>query len=132
MSFLIDTNICSAYLKGDRNVWGKFLQYSGGSAISVITAGELWTWVQRGKASARSQKTVMDFIDSMDIIDVDLSIALEYGKLRGSLLDAGTPMPDIDALLAATALHLNLTLVTHNTADFLSVPNLRLADWMLP
>ncbi len=68
----------------------------------------------------------------MDIVDVDLSIALEYGKLRGVLLDAGTPMPDIDALLAATALHLNLTFVTHNTADFSSVPNLRLADWMLP
>ncbi|MCC6509437.1 MAG: type II toxin-antitoxin system VapC family toxin [Pirellulaceae bacterium] len=132
MKFLIDTNICSAYLKGDRNVWGKFLQYSGGSAISVITAGELWTWVQRGNAGARSKQTVIEFIDSMDIIDVDLQIALEYGRLRGTLLDAGTPMPDIDALLAATALHLDLTLVTHNTADFSSVPNLRLLDWMPP
>jgi predicted nucleic acid-binding protein len=68
---LIDTNICSAYLKGDRNVWGKFLQYLGGSAISVITAGELWTWVQRGNASLSAKKTVMEFIDSMDIIEVD-------------------------------------------------------------
>ena len=130
MNFLIDTNICSAYLKGDRNVWGKFLQYLGGSAISVITAGELWTWVQRGNASLGAKKTVMEFIDSMDIIDVDLAVALEYGRLRGALLDAGAPMPDIDALLAATALHFNLTLVTHNTADFSAVPNLRLADWM--
>jgi len=73
-----------------------------------------------------------EFVDSMDIIEVDLSIALEYGRLRGSLLDAGTPMPDIAAVLAATALHLNLTLVTHNNADFSSVPNLRLIDWMLP
>ena len=68
----------------------------------------------------------------MDIVDVDVPVALEYGRLRGALLDAGTPIPDIDALLAATALHLNLTLVTHNTADFSAVPNLRLADWMQP
>ena len=27
----------------------------------------------------------------MDIIDVDLAVALEYGKLRGALPDAGTP-----------------------------------------
>lgn len=66
----------------------------------------------------------------MDIIDVDLAVALEYGKLRGALPDAGTPMPDIDALLATTALHFNLTLVTHNAADFSKVPNLRLAYWM--
>jgi len=26
----------------------------------------------------------MEFIDSMDIIDVDLAVALEYGKLRGA------------------------------------------------
>ena len=43
MNFLVDTNICSAYLKGDKAVWGKFMQHSGGLAISVVTAGELWT-----------------------------------------------------------------------------------------
>jgi hypothetical protein len=40
----------------------------GGAAISVITAGELWTWVQRGNASLGAKKTVTEFIDSMDII----------------------------------------------------------------
>lgn len=83
-----------------------------------------------GQPEPQCQKNVMEFIDSMDIIDVDLAVALEFGKRRGALLDAGTPMPDIDALLAATALHFNLTLVTHNTSDFSAVPNLRLADWM--
>ncbi|MDA1015610.1 MAG: hypothetical protein O3A00_14300 [Planctomycetota bacterium] len=27
MSFLIDTDICSAYLKGDCQVWKRFMQY---------------------------------------------------------------------------------------------------------
>ena len=131
MNFLIDTNICSAYLKGDRAVWGRFAQYGEGSAISAITAGELWTWVQRGNSGQRSQQTVMNFIDSMEIIDVDLAVGLEFGKLRAILLNNGTPMPDMDALLAATALHHNLTFVTHNTADFIAVPNLRLSDWLV-
>jgi hypothetical protein len=29
MNFLLDTDTCSAYLKGDRRMWGRFMQYAG-------------------------------------------------------------------------------------------------------
>ena len=45
MSFLLDTDICSAHLRGDRKVFSKFVQYSGQLHVSVITAGELYSWV---------------------------------------------------------------------------------------
>ena len=45
-------------------------------------------------------------------------------------MDGGTPMPDMDGLIAATALSENLTLVTHNVADFEAVPDLRIEDWL--
>ena len=131
MNFLIDTNICSAYLKGNPAVWNKFMQYSGGLAISVVTAGELWTWVSRGKASERSRRSVTNFIASVDVIEIDLTIALRFGELRGTMLDQGTPLPDMDALIAATALAEDLTLVTHNVADFQPVPDLRIEDWLV-
>ena len=130
MNFLIDTNICSAYLKGNPAVWNKFMQYSGGLAISVVTAGELWTWVSRGKASERSRRSVTNFIASVDVIEIDLTIALRFGELRGTMLDQGTPLPDMDALIAATALAEDLTLVTQNVADFQPVPDLRIEDWL--
>ena len=130
MNFLIDTNICSAYLKGNRSVWNRFTQYSGGLAISVVSAGELWTWVKRGKLSERSRKSVTEFLDLMDVVDIDLDVALRFGELRAIMADAGTPMPDMDGLIAATALSHDLTLVTNNTADFQNVPNLRIQDWM--
>jgi len=38
----------------------------------------------------------------------------------------------MDLMLAATALVHDLTLVTHNTADFVNVPGLRLEDWLIP
>ena len=131
MNFLIDTNICSAYLKGNPAVWNKFMQYSGGLAISVVTAGELWTWVSRGKASERSRRSVTNFIASVDVIEIDLTIALRFGELRGTMLDQGTPLPDMDALIAATALAEDLTLVTQNVADFQPVPDLRIEDWLV-
>ena len=131
MNFLVDTNICSEYVKGNRDVWSKFMQYSGGLAISVITAGELWTWVSRTSSSSRSRKAISEFIDLMDVVDIDLAIALKFGTLRGEMLDKGLPLPDMDALIAATALQANLTLVTHNVTDFQSIPNLRIEDWLL-
>ena len=130
MNFLIDTNICSAYLKGNQTVWNKFIQHSGGLGISVITAGELWTWVSRGNSSSRSRIAITDFISSVEVIDLDLTVALRFGELRGTMLDGGTPMPDMDGLIAATALNANLTLVTHNIADFQNVPDLRIENWL--
>ncbi len=132
MNFLIDTNICSAYLKGDQYVWNKFLQHSGGLAISVVTVGELWTWVSRGQASLRSRQSVLEFFDTIDVVEVNLAVAMKFGELRGVLLDQGTPMPDMDGLIAASALVGNMTLVTHNVADFANVPNLQVHDWLNP
>ena len=130
MNFLIDTNICSAYLKGERRVWNKFMQHAGGLAISVITAGELWTWVARAGTSQRSKDSVSEFLNSIEILDIDLTVAIRFGELRGELLDAGTPCPDMDTLIAATALVENLTLVTNNVSDFRAIPGLRLDDWL--
>ena len=40
--------------------------------------------------------------------------------------------PVVAMLIAAVALHHNLTLVTHNTADYQDIPGLRLDDWLIP
>src|SRR5712691_299207 len=50
MSFLLDTDICSAYLKNDQRVVGKVMLHFGGLHVSVITVGELLTWARRAKA----------------------------------------------------------------------------------
>jgi tRNA(fMet)-specific endonuclease VapC len=38
----------------------------------------------------------------------------------------------MDLLIASVALANNLTLVTHNTADYRNIPGLRLDDWLIP
>jgi tRNA(fMet)-specific endonuclease VapC len=50
MSFLLDTDICSAYLKDDPIVVGRVMLHYGGLNVSVITVGELLTWALRAKA----------------------------------------------------------------------------------
>ncbi len=52
-----------------------------------------------------------------------------YGRLRAELARRGTPIGPNDLMIAAIALAQDLTLVTHNTAEFSRVPGLRLEDW---
>ena len=66
------------------------------------------------------------------MVDFDVDCAKEFGKLRGSLLRQGISVSRIDLLIASVALVHNLTLVTHNTADFQLIPGLRLDDWLIP
>jgi len=46
-----------------------------------------------------------------------LDIAERWGLISAQARMAGTPLAVIDGLLAATALHHNLTFVTRNTKD---------------
>ena len=43
MSFLLDTDICSAQMKANPRVHGRFIQYGGRLQISAVTLGELVT-----------------------------------------------------------------------------------------
>ena len=49
------------------------------------------------------------------ILSIDPDVADHWSRL---LAQAGRPMPAIDSLLAATARHHDLRLVTRNTSDF--------------
>ena len=51
------------------------------------------------------------------IIEVNLDIAERWGLISAQAKIAGTPLAVIDGLMAATALHHNLTLVTRNTKN---------------
>ena len=58
-------------------------------------------------------------------------VARKFGEVRAGLLDAGQPVPELDLLIASTALVHNLTVVTHNTQDHADIPGLNLEDWLV-
>jgi predicted nucleic acid-binding protein len=51
MSFLLDTDICSASMKGLPAVSNRFVQYSGRLHMSTVTLGELFAWASRKSLS---------------------------------------------------------------------------------
>jgi len=65
------------------------------------------------------------------VLSYDEQCAREFGRIRGTLLRQGVSISSVDLMIAAVALVHDLTLVTHNTADFRQVPALRLDDWLV-
>ena len=52
------------------------------------------------------------------ILTIDAPVADRWGLLAAQAKSRGISLPIIDGLLAATALHYNLTVVTRNSSDF--------------
>ena len=94
MSFLLDTDICSAHLKGVGAVTGRLLQYTGRLHVSVVTAGELYTWAFRAGAAPRRHTALRELFEDVVMLDVDAAVAERFGRLgpdglAGRLMLAG-------------------------------------------
>ena len=132
MSYLLDTNICSWYLKGHARVHSRFMQYAGRLSLSVVTVAELRVWQLRSQIGAAKSQLMSEMYHDVTVLDVTPAVALKFAELRSALLDVGRPVPLFDLLIAATALVHDLVLVTHNVRDFAGIPDLTVIDWLEP
>lgn len=130
MSYLIDTNVMSELRKRQANAnlvaWMQARPRES-LYLSVLSLGEIRKGIE-GVADAAFRQTLTDWLE-VDLpkyflgrlLGVDAQIADRWGRLQAS---AGRTLPVVDAMLAATALQHDLTLVTRNVKDFegLGVP----------
>jgi predicted nucleic acid-binding protein len=124
MSYLLDTNIVSETVRRSPNkaviAWLDGLP--GESLfVSVLTLGEIRKGVETLNDRKRREKLRLWLEHELPawfedrVLPVDLAVADRWGRL---LAEVGRPVPTIDSLLAATALHHELRLVTRNAGDF--------------
>jgi predicted nucleic acid-binding protein len=136
--FLLDTNVLSEYTKPKPELkvhaWlnsrSNDLLY-----ISVLTLGEIQRGIAKLPLSAR-RTGLQDWLDGDlrsrfqgHILVVDNAIANQWGKIMGRADVSGKPLPIVDSLLAATALHHGLTLVTRDTGDLAATGVQLLNPW---
>jgi len=79
VSFLIDTDICSAEIKGHHRVSNRFIQYSGRLWISTVTLAELYVWGSRAKASPKRLQSVSNLLKQVQVLGVDEIAAYRFG-----------------------------------------------------
>ncbi len=128
-SYLIDTDVCidvlrpraSALLTDQvRSI------ASDGAAISVITYGEVYEGILFSHQPVQNLHRWREFIAPFDVIGVTVAIAEVWAEIRGALRHRALTTPDNDLLIAATALHFDLAVLTRNVRHFARVDGLRL------
>lgn len=135
MAYMLDSNICVYLLAGRdaekrANIMAR--QPDEPVLLSAIVVAEL----RFGAAKSQWRKvneTMLDkFLLDFHIQPFDAAAASCYGELRAGLESKGRPIGPLDILIAAHAVSLGATLVTHNMREFSRVPGLRLEDWSQP
>lgn len=131
--YLLDTNIVSYFIRGlDPALVKRVTQVldAQSATISVITRAEL-RFGQVGMVPVDKRKRAIDLVlTQLTVLPWTSAAADIYGPVKDTLKRQGTPIGDMDTLIAAHALAEKLILVTHNTRHFERIPGLKLEDWM--
>lgn len=127
MRSLVDTDIVIDALTRARNAADLLDRLSDdGLAISIVSVGELYDGTHRSADSTAAAADIHDFLAGYTVLNLSDPIVWEFGRLRALLRHQGRLIPDLDLLIAATALVHDLTLVTRNRRRFARIPALRL------
>jgi toxin FitB len=125
--FLLDTNCISEVvrLKPEPRVMA-WMEGADESLLylSVLTMGE----IRKGLAALQQSKRRTQLETWLElelqarfsgrILPIDAAVADRWGLLAASAKRSGKALSSIDGLLAATAIHHNLTIVSRNVSDF--------------
>jgi tRNA(fMet)-specific endonuclease VapC len=131
--YMLDTNVASYIVRGPSPVLAARLVAVPMSqlCVSSITQGELLYGVARKPGATHLQIAVREFLMRVDVLAWDSAAATRYGVLRAALEANGTPLGNLDTLIAAHTLAADAILVTNDQA-FARVPALVVENWVAP
>jgi predicted nucleic acid-binding protein len=123
---LIDSNVLIDYLNGNLPDLGKALlrkAVNDTPLLSVISKIEVLSY----KNTEDARKLLLDFIENSNVFELSKAIVDTTINIR---TQKKIKIPD--AIIAATALVFDFTLLTRNTADFVNIQGLKMINpWML-
>ena len=133
MTVLLDTDTCVFVLRGSKSVRDRLGAVDPETvAFSVITLAELHYGAACSAKPEANHQVVEDFAGGVVVLGLDQEIARLFGEFKSLLRKQGMLIDDFDLLIAATAHHYRLTLITHNLDHFSRLPELQLEDWVRP
>ena len=128
--YLIDTNICVYYIKGQFNLHEKFTEIGADNLyISEITIAELKYGIENSTKKKDNRKTVERFITSIQIVPIIGSLDI-YAKEKARLKKKGQLIDDFDLLIGSSAIANEMVLVTRNVKHFNRISSINIENWV--
>jgi tRNA(fMet)-specific endonuclease VapC len=128
---LLDTNVISDFVRGERRVLAKVKSSRPDVlAVSTVTVMEIEYGLALQAARARRLRPVIEaLIGNMAVLPFTSADAAASASARAALRRSGRPIGPYDVLLAGCALARGLVVVTANTDEFVRVDGLVVEDW---
>jgi tRNA(fMet)-specific endonuclease VapC len=129
--YLLDTNILSDLVRNPSGRVAEQVRRVGEEVVctSVVVAAEMRFGVLK-RGSKRLGTQVDAVLGALEILSLEPPCEHRYAAIRHALERVGRPIGGNDLLIAAQALELGLTLVTHNGDEFRRIPGLKVEDWL--
>lgn len=128
--YLLDTNICIALLRGNRDIAKKIIDLGEGAChLSVITLYELMFGAYYSKREKQEVPKVKQFVERFPIVPL-VDAVEEYAIVKTRLRSSGILIDEFDLMIAASALAGSYTLVTDNIKHFQRITDLKLENWI--
>jgi tRNA(fMet)-specific endonuclease VapC len=127
---LFDTDTCIGILRGYESILSRRRITNDEIAISFMTVAELYYGAEKSTNPGKNYHLIEQFLLSVTVINTDMTILKEFGKLKASLENQGIPLADADLLIAATCLTKCDLLVTGNIRHYNRISNLQLDNWL--
>lgn len=129
--YLLDTNIVSYWMRGDRCVIRKIKAHTPAELfLSTITLAEILYGIEKSpvKKEERREK-IHHIISVLGMYAFDEVAAQAYAVIRVQLERQGRVISERDTQIASIATANRLTVVTHNVREFCWVDRLDVEDW---
>ena len=130
--YIIDTDICIFWLKGNHNIGAKIEKWGLENIfVTIITACELYFGACNSQRKEKNISTLDELFKLIGIIQTTPDIAKIFGTIKANLREEGNIINDADILIASIAVANNGKLVTNNIKHFERIPDLQLENCIL-
>ena len=129
--YLLDTNICIYFLKGQFGLDDKINAVGPENCfISEITLAELKFGAEKSVQKEKNRQTLKKFERTFSTLPIYGALDI-YAAEKARLQSKGKSLDEFDLLIGATAIAGNLILVTRNVSDFNRMNGIEIQDWTI-
>jgi tRNA(fMet)-specific endonuclease VapC len=128
---LVDTDILSMFFRGNPAVVSNVQTYLNKYRkinLSIITYYEILSGLNHRDAH-KQLALFLEFATQNTVLPLTQTSVTLSADFYASLRKDGTPVDDINLLIAGTAVANNLVLITHNQRHFSRIEGLEWQDW---
>ena len=129
--YLLDTNIISYWMRGDKRVIDRIKKHSPSDlALSTVTLAEILYGIERSPMKKKERRLKIEQISSLlGLYSFDEAAAGKYAVIRAQLEREGMVISERDTQIASIAMANKLTVFAHNVKEFVRIGKLKVEDW---